>query len=323
MSSSRIFIATIISLGILLSTGLSNSVQAKWFFFGKDKKEKSKEEPKSKMAATAGISGKAKDKREDLIQPSSEFGKQLSDKNSPLMQTGNVSLSRKAQKLDQDEDEDGMGVLGSTLTAPMSLLQPLKGTQKGLESLQEPIKELKQPLSNLEPPLKKLDSSIEGLNKPINTLTTPLTTLTETTGNLKEPINSVGSNISALSTPIGSLKTPLNDLRKPLTDLGKPVSELNTPIKGLSKPIKNLNEPLKDVASSLVMVKDEISGLKNEINGIETTIEKIIFYILLMVTILCVTAVTVLFGVYKFVNLRKQEQQQLKKETESEKVASK
>lgn len=260
-------------LAALIATSLSSPVEAKWFLFGKEDQEPRADR---RQVAAAGSQGMVVKQQKQVVVPA------------------------------QNIDEDGymQDMLGNTLTMPMNVLQPLKGTQKGLESLQKPIKELKEPLTNLEPPLKKLDSSIDSLKTPLKELESPLTTLTETTGDLKAPIKSVGANISELKQPINQLKSPISDLKKPIADLGQPVKDLNVPIKGLQKPIGDLNQPLQDVADSLNAVRDEIFSLRTEIQGIEATAERIVFYILIMVSVLCVTAIFILYGVFRFLNLR-------------------
>ena len=265
-------------LCVTMVSGFNQPVEAKWFIFGKDEKQEVKQ--------VAAASAPAKAQKE---------------KTPTYIQTGKVEAVTRVQDGNRDYVPD---MLGNTLTMPMNVLQPLKGTQKGLESLQKPIKELKEPLSRLEPPLKELDKSIDNLKTPIKELETPLSTLTKTTGALNQPIKSVGSNISELKQPLSQLKSPISELKKPLADLGQPVKSLNAPIRDLSKPIGELNQPLVEVAGALNSVRDELFELKHEIQGIESTVERIILYVLLMVSILCVTVLFIFYGLVRFLNSR-------------------
>lgn len=64
------------------------------------------------------------------------------------------------------------------------------------------------------------------------------------------------------------------------------------------------------MAGSLNAVRDEIFSLRSEIQGIEATAERIVFYVLLMVSVLCVTAIFILYGVFRFLNLRQKNKAQ-------------
>lgn len=292
------------STAAIFATG--GDAQAKWFFFGKaDRVQNEKLATAAYTEVPSRPGTGAGDDRADL-----QFG-QNRTVGGHTAQT-KASVTRTATDRDnrenREDDDDGRDILESTLTMPMTLLQPLKGTQKGLESLQNPLRNLSEPIKKLEPPLKQLDGAIKELEQPLKGLNEPLSGLKETTGGLQQPIKTVGSEISGLKRPINELKQPLDDLKKPLTDLGQPVQALSKPISALSHPISGLSEPLQAVSGSLDSVKEEIQLLREEIGGIKSTVAQIVFYVLCMVTVLCITALAVLAGLFVFISRRKRAQ---------------
>jgi len=298
MNYRKVTAIAVFSAAAIFATG--GDAQAKWFFFGKADKA-----PNEKLATAAYTEIPSKpvtgsgDDRADL-----QFG-QNRTVGGHTAQT-KASVTRTA--VDREDRDDGLDILESTLNMPMTLLQPLKGTQKGLESLQNPLRNLSEPIKKLEPPLKQLDGAIKELEQPLKGLNEPLSGLKETTSGLQQPIKAVGSEISGLKRPINELKQPLDELKKPLTDLGQPVQELSKPISALSHPISGLSKPLQAVSGSLDSVKEEIQLLREEIGGIKSTVAQIVFYVLCMVTVLCVTALAVLVGLFVFISKRKRAQ---------------
>ncbi|MGD9680648.1 MAG: hypothetical protein AB7W16_05635 [Candidatus Obscuribacterales bacterium] len=298
MNYRKVTAATAFSIAAMFVAG--PDAQAKWFFFGKaDKVQNEKlaaaaySEIQTQKATGAG------DDHADL-----QFGQNRAVGGRTVQTKASVTRAT----VDRPDHDDGMDILESTLNMPMTLLQPLKGTQKGLESLQNPLRNLSEPIKKLEPPLKQLDGSIKELEQPLKGLNGPLSGLKETTSGLQQPIKSVGTEISGLRRPINELKQPLDDLKKPLTDLGQPVQDLSKPISALSHPISGLSKPLQEVSGSLDAVKEEIQLLREEIGGIKSTVAQIVFYVLCMVTVLCVTALAVLLGLFVFISKRKRAQ---------------